>query len=333
MNTIPNAIPHTDLDVNFYSGLLPGSSPLEIQPAPPLPQLCRLADLLGAWQDEAAAAHQARRNKQPRGPLTGLAKLDKALNGCLAPGLHILHGQPGAGKSALALQIAAECGCAALYVTCEMAPLELLRRHTARVTGTYLSRLKSGELEPASSLELAQQAVGQAPGLFFVDATRAYASPLFLRDCALIVRGEEYTEGHHQGHQQRHPTERHLLLIVDSLHSWAEGANTVASEYETLNAGICALRTLAHQLNGPILAVCERNRDNMKNGGLSAGAGTRKIEYGAETVIQLRRGTDEREDAGGEVAIDISLEKNRHGASGKVAEVMFHGALQRFRET
>ena len=280
------------------------------------PQLCRFADLLSAWENDAAAAFDARVNKLPRGPLTNFPKLDKALNGCLAPGLHIAHGQPGAGKSAFALQIATECGCAALYVTCEMAPLELLRRHTARVTGTYLGRLKSGELLPSDSLELAKRAVRQAPLLAFVDATQSYASPLFLRDCALIVKGQE----------------KHLLIIVDSLHSWAEGAPTGATEYETLNAGISALRTLSHQLGCPILAVSERNRDSMKSGGLSAGAGTRKIEKGAETVLQLHRDPTEREDGGGEVRLEISLEKNRHGTVGKVMDVMFHGAKQQFRQ-
>lgn len=44
-----------------------------------------------------------------------------------------------------------------------MRPLELLRRVTARVTGTYLGRLKSGELDPPTSLRLARQWVAAAP--------------------------------------------------------------------------------------------------------------------------------------------------------------------------
>jgi len=68
-----------------------------------------------------------------------------------------MHGQPGTGKTAFALQVAAQCGFPCLYVTCEMAPLELLRRHTARVTRTYLNRFKSGELSPRESLELARR--------------------------------------------------------------------------------------------------------------------------------------------------------------------------------
>lgn len=163
---------------------------------------------------------------------------------------------------------------------------------------------------------MARKVVSEAPLLAFIDATQAYASPLYLRECGQIVQGDS----------------KHLLIIVDSLHSWAEGAGGGGSEYETLNLGIQSLRALAHQLECQILAISERNRESMKTGGLSAGAGSRKIEYGAETVIQLHRDPNEREDGAGETKIEISLEKNRHGTVGKAVDVMFHGALQRFRQ-
>ena len=285
--------------------------------APERPQLCRMSDLLGAWDADARAAHDARKNGTPRGPLSGLPALDRELGGCFAPGVHIVHGQPGAGKSAFALQVAAKCACPCLYLTCEMAPLELLRRLTARATGTFLGRLKSGELSPSDSLALAQHGAASAPQLALVDGTRAYAAPTYLRECAHIVRGE-------------HP---HGLIIVDSLHSWAESAPaTGATEYDTLNVALLSLKRLASELNCPILAIAERNRGSMQNGGLSAGAGSRKIEYGAETVLDLERGEAAREDMAGEVEIKAKLCKNRHGAAGKSVALKFHGALQRFQE-
>lgn len=280
------------------------------------PQLCRLSDLLAAWQDDAEAAFDARVNRTPRGPMSGFAGLDRELGGAFAPGLHMVHGQPGAGKTAFALQIAASCGCPSLYLSCEMSALELLRRHTARVTGTYLGRLKSGELPPADSLALAKRACGAAPLLALADGTQTYAPVIWLRDAALAAKAEA----------------KHLLIVVDSVHSWAEGAPIDASEYDTLNAALLSLRQLAHQLNCPILAVAERNRDNMKGGGLSAGAGTRKIEYGAETVLDLTREMEKREDFAGEVEVRMKFAKNRHGAAGKGIDFKFHGALQRFSE-
>ncbi len=281
------------------------------------PQLCRLSDLLGAWNLDAQAAFDARTLGVPRGPITGLPALDRELGGCFAPGVHIAHGAPGAGKTAFALQVAASCACPCLYLTCEMAPLELLRRLTARTTNTFLGRLKSGEMRPADSLELARRGASQAPQLALVDGTRAYASPTYLRECAEIVRGDS----------------PHLLIIVDSLHAWTESAPPVgATEYDTLNVALTALKRLTADLGCPVLAIAERNRGAMQGGGMSAGAGSRKIEYGAETVLDLERAEGARADAQGEVEIKAKLCKNRHGAAGKSIALKFHGALQRFQE-
>ena len=297
----------------------PSAAP-SVPPPPALPpagpRLLRLGDLLGDFERDLLDAHQARQSGRPRGPVSGFAGLDRELGGGFSPGLHILHGQPGAGKSALALQVAAQCRCPALYVTCEMAPLELFRRHTARATGTFLGKLKSGELDPKRALSLAQAAAVNGSWIVFCDATRGHAGASFLLDAARIAKGEE----------------KHLLMVVDSLHSWAQGAPVAATEYEVLNAALGALRQIAAELDCPVLAVAERNRGSMQAGGLSAGAGTRKIEYGAETVLDLERDPTDRQDAAGEVEVQLKLAKNRNGAAGKAVKLTFHGALQKFRE-
>ncbi len=296
-----------------------GATKAELQTEAPFsaarPQLCRLSDLLDDWEKEAHEAYEARINGQQRGPITGISTLDADLGGALWPGLYIVHGQPGSGKTAFALQIAATCGVPSLFVSCEMAPLELLRRHTARVTGTFLQRLRSGEMRPHESMQLARRAIAAAPQLALIDATRCPAPPAYLLDCMRIVRAEE----------------PHFLLIIDSAQSWAESMNNGSSEYETLNAGLAALRNLAHSLNCPILAISERNRESMSSGGLSAGAGSRKIEYGAEAILELGREPDARPDLTGEVPVKLRLAKNRHGAPGKSMALSFNGALQRFK--
>lgn len=275
-----------------------------------------MSDALGTVRANAAAANAARVNGTPPGPLSGFEALDRELNGCFAPGVHILHGQPGAGKTAFALQIAAQCQCPAMFVTCEMSPAELLRRHTARATTTFLGRLKSGEYTADHVERLALEACETAPDLRFVDATRDPAIPTFLMRAAEATKGDA----------------DHLLIVVDSLHSWVEGIADEAQEYESLNTGIAALRRLAHLMDCPVLAVAERNRGAMADGGLSAGAGTRKIEYGAETVIDLQRDPKQVENGAGEVEINLCLHKNRHGAAGKSVQLIFNGALQSFSE-
>lgn len=284
---------------------------------PPGPVLLRLGDLLADAEADARRLHDARLSGAARGPVTGLPRLDRELSGALEPGLHVLHGTPGAGKSAMALQVAATCGCPALLVTLEMRPLVLLKRLAARVTQTYLGRLSTGELSPQQALELYRRAAAAAPELHILDATQAAPEVADLERHAQAVRGAA----------------PHLLLVIDSLHTWADTLPGGDSpEYDRLNAALAGARALAARLSAPVLAVCERNRVSMAKGGLSAGAGTRKIEYGAETVLDLDAQEDARPDATGARPVTLKLAKNRNGTAGAKVRLLFHGATQTFRE-
>lgn len=287
---------------------------------PPQPALLPLRALIDAFDADARALHEAHTTGKARGAVTGMKRLDAEIGGALMPGVHIAHGVPGVGKTAFALQIAATCGCPCLYITCEMAPLELLRRITARVTGTFLGKLKSGELSPEHAGGLVRKAVAEVPLLAFLDATDAYAPRDTILEAAERTR-KHFSEGG-----------PHFLIVLDSLHSWAAGAGTDAAEYDRLGEHLPVLRQISSRLKCPILAISERNRASMKEGGLSAGAGHRGIEYGSESVFDLDCDKDAQPDANGEVPVTLKLQKNRHGAKGKRIELRFHGALQRYRE-
>jgi replicative DNA helicase len=280
----------------------------------------QFADALSVAMADVEAAHEARLTGIPRGPITGFKVLDAELGGAFAPGVHSINGSPGTGKTAFALQVAATCRFPALFVTCEMSPAELLRRHAARITGTYLGKFKSGELPPGEVRARYQQAIEAAPMLTLLDGTQGRVSPGHIQECARVLL-------------TRHDA-RSLLIVVDSLHSWAEGiaSGTGAGEYETLNEAVAKLRSIAHGLNCPVLFVAEQNRESIKSGagGQSSGAGSRKIEYGAETVLSLIRKSDP--DGDGETPITLKLEKNRHGTIGREIRATFNGALQRFKE-
>ena len=296
--------------------------PLEpVQPAPSSeptpPPLLPLRDLLDQWDRTAAELYEAKQNGKARGPVTGLALLDAELSGALLPGVHIAHGVPGVGKTAFALQIAATCGCPCLLVTCEMAPLELLRRITARVTSTFLGKFKTGELAPALAGELARKAIKTTPALALLDGTDAYATGTD------ILNGAEAT-------RRLDPENSHLLIVVDSLHSWAEKGQ--GDEYVRLAEHLSTLKQIAARLKCPILAISERNRASMNDGGLSAGAGHRGIEYGCESLFDLGCKKNAEPDANGEIEVTLKIEKNRNGAKGKAISLLFNGALQCFQE-
>jgi replicative DNA helicase len=279
-------------------------------------KLTRLAALLGEAEADAAALYEAKQTGQARGPVTGLRSLDREIGSALLPGVHILHGKPGSGKTALAWQIAATCGCPALFVTCEMRPLVLLKRLAARVTGTYLGRFSTGEFTPDQAMGLYTRSVADAPYLALLDATESAATIADIEAAAKTTLRQT-------------PDKRYLLLVLDSLHTFADSMAVDSTEYDRLNAAIGSLRSLSARLNCPVLAIAERNRANM-SGGLSAGAGSRKIEYGAETVLDLDAKDDEGHKT--EKSVTLKLSKNRNGAGGKTIRLLFHGATQKLTE-
>lgn len=288
----------------------------EVPDDPQLPSLFRLGDLLDILRSSAAEAHAAYAGNFSRGPVTGLASLDMELGGSLSVGTHVLHAGPGAGKTALALQLAATCGTPALFVSGEMSPVELFRRLIARTSGTYLSRLKTGELDPHTVAERAIAAMESAPRLAIADATRAFARLEWIRGAAEVTRGDE----------------RRVLVVIDSLQTWADMMPGDVDEYTRLGTALNGLRTLAVTLESPVLIISERNRAGMRTGGLSAGAGHRRIEYGCESLWELDRKEGTLPDPAGEVKVELTLAKNRNGAAGARIPLFFHGAMQRFRE-
>ncbi|MES2460817.1 MAG: DnaB-like helicase C-terminal domain-containing protein, partial [Armatimonadota bacterium] len=189
---------------------------------------------------DAALRHEAHLTKKPLGPLTSFPGLDRCLGGALMPGLHIVHGSPGVGKTAFALQVAADCQCPAMFVTCEMPPIELLRRIIARTTRTYLGSLKDGSRTPTNVLHLARKAAAQVQMLTILDATQAPASVEDLYTALDTTRAKS-------------PGNPHALIIVDSLHSWAEGLGGTGEEYDRINEACAALRKVAAKLVIPIL--------------------------------------------------------------------------------
>jgi len=277
------------------------------------PRLARLGSLLDEWDAYAQTAYDARQTGAARGPVTGFKYLDEELGHALQPGVHVLHGDSGAGKTAFAGQVAATCGVPALYISCEMPLLELFRRHAARVTGTFLHKFKSGELPPDQAARLARETAAAIPYLTLADATRYPATREWITQAAAIARGES----------------PHLLIVVDSIHSWVESLDAGVNEYEGLNQGMAALRAIAGELECAILAIAERNRASAGKGGLSASAGSRKAEYGSESVISLLSG---ERNALGLVPVTVKLEKNRHGRPGATFDLTFDGAVQTFRQ-
>ena len=235
----------------------------------------RLGDLAEALGKDAEARYGARQNGQPLGIVTGIKQLDNLLGGALWPGLHCIQGDPGIGKTAFALQVACDCGGVGVFVTCEMSPLEILRRVIARTCNVPMSALTNGTLTRLRIMEYAQAAAAAAPGLIILDATAVPVSADFIYKIA-------YTHSKAAGER--------CMVAIDSLHSW-QTVSSGPTEYDRLADCLDSLKKLSARLNAPVLYISERNRESSKKGGgLSGGAGHRQIEYSAGNHHRIKQG-------------------------------------------
>jgi predicted ATP-dependent serine protease len=288
-----------------------------------------LDDLLAPCERRAQLSKQGK----PVAPRLPSRRLNEILGGGLPVGLTVLHGAPGAGKSAFALQCACECGCPALIISAELPVTELLLRITARVNEKprrELQYMPRDQLEP-----LLMRAVQASPHLGVVDLTR-YAPPTNAEQGnGLQELLAQFTEALRE-YNARDVQAPYPLLVVDSVHTVARLAgDAYTREYDLLTGALTYLDMLARYHGVAVLGIAERNREAMQGGGLTAAAGHRLFEYIAEAMLSL----DVERDQNGEmkrinddmVLMKVRVLKNRNGEIGEVP-VTFDGRRMRFTE-
>jgi replicative DNA helicase len=261
---------------------------------------------------EAREAYQAN-GDHVTGVRSGLKRLDEILGG-FQPGLTILSGGPGTGKTTLALQMAADvskAGTPALYVTFENSPEQLTVKGIA-ATGKLNSRdVKRGRL-PISEIE---------------DAAATWQRKA--QRLAIIEGRPDLTRGQIRGRARRlmnrFGAER-CLIIVDYLQLYAKAAQDLrgfASLREKVETMGNELRDVGMRLRSPVLALSSQNRsaDYGKKGGGSARMDTLKesgdLEYSADAVAFLTE-SEERMATAPARALNLTVAKNRHGETGAV---------------
>ncbi len=256
------------------------------------------------------------------GLLTGLKGLDEALNG-LNPGLHVLAGAPGVGKTTLSLQIAlhaASKGHPVIYVTYENSPVNLMTKALCSHAGISSTLLERG----FADLQPLQQAVTDLKPSLERLALVEGTSKLTLTE----IRGKALQL------TSRFPAQP-SLVIFDYLQRAAHG-----SGYDQIRHNVSALagelRDLSNTLQSPILALSSQNRSAgaYGNGGGSAALDSLKesgdLEYSADSVLFLKRSDRKAQDPAR--AVDLVVAKNRYGASDLTIPLIFRPDLGRLRE-
>ncbi len=294
------------------------SEPINIPP----PAICSIQNFIEPVVTLAEHRYACKAKGLAFGPVTPWETVTKAWGGAIPQGLHTILGGPGAGKSAFALQLAAECQCPCIFVTCEMTPEELLRRIAARVNRTKVGEFKNGNMSGPAAYNLVHDALKTCPELYIANGMTEYISPEQIISFAEQIRKDN----------------GHVLIVIDSVHSWVQSdtSPSSASEYDRLNAAVGQLLAIATTLKCPVIAVTEQNRASVGKHApeekLHAGAGTRKLEYSPETVLSLRTGGDSELKMNYDKDMVLTFEKNRNGEQGQKIELIFQSGYMGFKE-
>jgi replicative DNA helicase len=262
---------------------------------------------------------------------TGFPRLDRMLNG-LRPGqLVILAARPSMGKSAFALNIAANIALRHArpvgIFTLEMSKQELLNRLIATEAKTPLERLLGREGPSREQLDAIHQA-----------AARIDAAPLYIDEASTLTALEMRA----RARRLRSRCPDLGLIVVDYLQLMTSGSRSDNRQQEVSEISR-SLKVLAGELKIPVIALSQLSRESEKRRGtkdrlprLSDLRDSGAIEQDADVVIfihrerapetreiQAHRGLPEPEEA------IVRIGKHRNGPVGNI-EMLFRGAFTEF---
>lgn len=263
----------------------------------------------------------------PRVVPTHMGPLDRVLSGGMAPGVHVLMAQPGAGKSALALYVsvlAARSGARVLFASTEMTRQQCIARCSAltahetegladfswsdweRMGEVARAELKAYQLTDElavmdhlsgfAAVRAMRELRSRCPGLAFADGEEV-ASADALAATARVMRGAGMD-----------------LLVVDYLQRLRPPeAAREAEQYRQVTETSMALASLARELEMPVLVVSSMNREGAasKRATMAGARGSGDVEYDAVTIWHLVRTEDETD--GRERVLELNVTKNRRG--------------------
>lgn len=236
---------------------------------------------------------QSRRNSAVP---TGLSNLDAILHGGIRPGLTIMGGATGTGKTMLVLQIADEIamsGRPVLYAALEMGRDELIARSVSRLSADV--ELVHGIPGTIDHLSLLDGKSNAASGYAMIDYFRQIAPNMYhftLDDAGLMtvrdIREIAQTIAEMRGTAP--------IVFVDYLQLLAPESDRMTDK-QAADRNVWALKQLARRLDTPVFAISSFNRASYKAGdnvsdveGQAAYKESGGIEYTAEVLLNLYRG-------------------------------------------
>lgn len=271
---------------------------------------------IGSVLDDAQARAGS---KDLPGLRTGFTDFDELLLGLQDATLNVVASRPAMGKSALALGIALHVAAVerrpVLFVSLEMSAKELATRVLTAATGLSARPLRTGQLGQRDWEVLGQGVVQLANvPLVIFDNSAATMTEVRAQARRLIKRFGDVG-----------------LVVVDYLQLMrSPSRETRQLEVAEVARG---LKVLARDLNRPVLAMAQVNRDLESRGDKRPLLGdlreSGEIEAAADTVTMLYRDEVYNTDSTDRGLAELIVQKNRSGPTGMV-KLAFLGASTRF---
>ena len=231
---------------------------------------------------------------------SGYGYLDTILgNGFIDSGLYIIGARPGMGKTTFALNIAdriTKRNNAVLFVSLEMSAKQIMAKRIAAASQTSYSGLLNGQLEGEEERRAMLMAVDLAKRPFYM-LENASATVADIESAARQIPDIK-------------------CVIVDYL-GLVRSAHPNKMLYEQVSEVSRDMKTLAMNLDVPVLALCQLNRDGAKGGDgrpkLTDLRDSGAIEQDADGVLLLYR-ADYFEKTDKPNQMEVIVAKNRHGS-------------------
>lgn len=274
---------------------------------------------------------------------TGFPQMDELLGGGFIPGLIVLGGQPGVGKSTFCLQLAenvAKNGIPVLYFSFEMqerliAAKSISRRlfqlqSDSRVTAEQLFDGSGKETLSPAQRELVDRVRGEDAFLRVLENLYVRTSPRPVSEIKKLVL--EFVEDH--------PAASKPLVIVDYLQFVPEEKDSrFKTDKEKNDDKVKRFTALAHEDGFTVILISSLNRGSYAGDmQISAFKETGEIEYSADLLLGLqfqnfgRKTNAQREQARDPREVKISVLKNRYGKSGCMVPFAYYAAKDCFLE-
>jgi replicative DNA helicase len=280
----------------------------DVTSTPSLHKFIALKETLGDAWERLERLHQEKDTL--RGIKTDFEMLDNLLAGLQKSDLIILAARPSMGKTALALDIARQTavqhGTSVGIFSLEMSAQQLVDRMLAAQSRVNAWKLRTGRLTADSEFDQIRNSLdllSKAP--IFIDDQPAN-NILKMRSVARRLKSE-----HGLG-----------LIIVDYLQlMMPSNARAGDSQYQQVTEISRSLKTLARELDVPVLALSQLSRAVEQRRGRPRLADLRDsgaIEQDADVVMFIHRDDKMNENSDRPNIAEILIEKHRNGLTGRV---------------